>query len=112
MKILSCILSLSILILSCITCEDLPEFTDTGLAKISSTNFHKPDNQTEKDNCSPLCTCNCCGQPVLSTLSFASFPFIKVQAVSKKKIDFKNQFVSDYVQNIWQPPKLDKFLIG
>lgn len=112
MKILSYILSLSILLLSCITCEDLPEFTVNGIAKISNASIHTPDSHTEKDNCSPLCTCNCCGQPILSTLSIASFPFLKVQAVSRKKIDYENQFVSDYIQNIWQPPKLNKSIIG
>ena len=112
MKLLSYILGLGILILSCITCEDLPEFNDPGLEIISATNIKKPCTESAQDHCSPLCVCACCGQPLIN-LFFKDAPLLdKRIAVSKKNFEYKNTFVSDYFQSIWQPPKLNSNIFG
>jgi len=112
MKILVYFLSLSILLISCITCEDVPEFAGDNQQHISIVKPGETESSTHKDDCSPMCTCNCCGQPTLSHLAFADFVFFKREITVKQKIHYNNRFVSAYIQNIWQPPKLNKTVIG
>ncbi|TDG36675.1 hypothetical protein EZJ43_05160 [Pedobacter changchengzhani] len=111
MKFISLILSLGILFLSCITCEDLPVFEKLSNSVDASVNISKPCTENATDNCTPLCICNCCGQPVLNLKSVSSQPLVKVNAITKKSFVYKNSFTSYYIQKIWQPPKLNN-LIG
>ncbi|TCD29034.1 hypothetical protein EZ456_02420 [Pedobacter psychrodurus] len=112
MKILVYLLSLSILFISCITCEDLPEFGYDIQTKVLSAKISKTESSADKDNCSPMCTCNCCGQPSVSSLAFSSFNFLKNEPVLKLNTPYSDQFISSYLQHIWQPPKLNKTSIG
>lgn len=111
MKILVYFLSLSILLISCITCEDLPDFASNNQFNISIVKPVQTESSTHKDDCSPMCTCNCCGQPTLSHLAFADFVFLKHETTVKQKVHYSNRFISAYIQNIWQPPKLNKTVI-
>ncbi|WP_316806940.1 DUF6660 family protein [Pedobacter agri] len=111
MKFLIYILSFAILGLSCITCEDVVSLAANS-SEISSAAVEKSSTSADQDNCSPLCTCNCCGQPLL-VFSIASMANTsKRQAPKDKLIAYNNQFISSYIQNIWQPPKLSNFYIG
>ncbi|RQO71445.1 hypothetical protein DBR40_16700 [Pedobacter sp. KBW01] len=112
MRILAYFLSLSILLISCITCEDVPEFTCDNQLNIAIVKSTEPANSTHKDDCSPMCTCNCCGQPTISSLIFSDFVFLGYEVAVKQKIHYSNRFISAYIQNIWQPPKLNKIVIG
>ncbi|TCD02156.1 hypothetical protein EZ449_19040 [Pedobacter frigidisoli] len=112
MKILVYLLSFSILILSCITCEDALDFESSVTVKTSSLDINKSAHTPNQDDCSPLCTCNCCGQPLVSNLQFNGFDFLKRTGPTKLKIFHNQQFITNYFQNIWQPPKTNKLLIG
>ncbi|RZK16509.1 MAG: hypothetical protein EOO86_14740 [Pedobacter sp.] len=105
------LLTLAILGLSCITCEDAIALA-VNQSEISADKIEKPNDSTEKDNCSPLCTCNCCGQPLV-IYGVASTPITLKRLVSKNElISYNNQFISNYIQNIWQPPKLNNSYIS
>lgn len=112
MKILVYLLSLSILIIACITCEDVAEFAGDNQQNISIVKPGEAESSTHKDDCSPMCTCNCCGQPTLSHLAFTDFIFLKRETIAKQKTIYSKRFISTYIQNIWQPPKLNKPVIG
>ena len=111
MKFLIYLLSFCILSISSMTCEDADAVVVHENKGLFIETGHSNSN-TDLDNCSPLCTCNCCGQP--SFLSFG-YPLEKPTriAISNSPITLYNKkFVSDYSQSIWQPPKLNKVLIG
>ncbi|WP_416240471.1 DUF6660 family protein [Pedobacter sp. GR22-10] len=112
MKILVYFLSITILLLSCITCEDVMAVeinrqTNEAILTISNTNT-LPDN----DHCSPLCTCNCCGQPIVNICTELLTLQPKSLSSNQIKPGYQSRNVSDYIRNIWQPPKLNKNLIG
>ncbi|WP_394341372.1 DUF6660 family protein [Pedobacter chinensis] len=110
MKFLIYLLSLCILSLSCITCEDIAELENSQI-RISSVTIEKSNHAVDQDNCTPLCTCNCCGQPLVVNLSNSSFIFLNRLISNKQLTRYDNQFVSDYSKNIWQPPKLNSVFI-
>ncbi|WP_148233479.1 DUF6660 family protein [Pseudopedobacter saltans] len=58
------------------------------------------------DNCTPFCQCTCCSVSV-DTFVFISHKFdIPVQLFSTKKTEIRDiSFTSNYLDNIWQPPK-------
>ncbi|MFC3559826.1 DUF6660 family protein [Pedobacter jamesrossensis] len=107
MKILSHFLIVSILILSCITCEDTIELKTIDQVQFSFNSVNKNQNHTSSDSCSPLCTCNCCGQTLLFNLKSIALKTLKPVSRTKKAIEYRRYFSSDYHQSIWQPPKLN-----
>ncbi|WP_132529049.1 DUF6660 family protein [Pedobacter psychrotolerans] len=111
MKILIYFLSLAILLLSCITCEDQLNL-DLNLKRINTiTKISKTESIPDNDHCSPLCTCNCCGQPIVNISNDISVVKPKLFSLNKKKSGYKSRNVTDYTQNIWQPPKLNNVFI-
>ncbi|MGM9477360.1 DUF6660 family protein [Pedobacter sp. GSP4] len=112
MKILVYLLSIGMLLISCITCEDVSDFGYNSQAKISLAKLNKTEHTAEKDNCSPMCTCNCCGQPTVNNLGQSVYVFPKHEVVVKLKTPYHNQFLSSYAPSIWQPPKLNNTVIG
>lgn len=112
MKTLSFFLTVSILVLSCLTCGDVTELQTIDGARISYSSVNNNQNHTDTDYCSPLCTCNCCGQPLAFNLKSITIKILKPALKTQKIIGYKEQFVSDFPQSIWQPPKLDIEFIG
>jgi len=81
-------------------------------SEISSASIEKSKGITEQDNCSPLCTCNCCGQLLIANVPI-SIPKILKRSIPKKESNaYNSNFISSYVQNIWQPPKLNNHFNG
>ena len=111
MKFLIYLLTFAILSISFITCEDVVPLK-VSQSEISSSTIKKPQASTDQDNCSPLCTCNCCGQPLIIDNVFSIIATLKKCIVKNELSRYNNQFISNYVQNIWQPPKLSNSYIG
>ena len=104
MKIFACILSFYIMVLTAIPCVDKPEDEPVQKSLITqkTTDSH---HHSDNDHCSPFCTCNCCGCPVIQqelVLSFESIPF-QLETFSS---DLTNLFISLPNEAIWQPPKI------
>ena len=67
------------------------------------------DNSDHKDQCSPLCVCNCC-QITISSMKFTRL--LKTPKVFEPNTSKKIQFKKNTIQNqlyadIWQPPKIN-----
>ena len=112
MKIISLLLTISILVISCLNCEDVTELKTIGKAENLTTSISKNQSHSDADYCSPLCTCNCCGQPLVFNLKSISLKSLKPVASTQKIIAYRKHFTSDFFQSIWQPPKLNKEFIG
>lgn len=111
MKIFVILLSVCIFILSCITCEDFTALKDN----IQTQNFSsvkKTQDHSNADNCSPLCTCNCCGQPLAFILKSSSLNILKSEEINSNQAEYKNSFTSAFLTNIWQPPKIEMNING
>lgn len=101
MKYLSSILSLYILILIAVPCIDAPIDEDTQHIELTSSNSHSHQHHT--DQCSPLCTCQCCASPLVYTenlIQLSNFTFAQEVQSSYKSI-----FSTSCISPIWQPPK-------
>jgi len=110
MKIFTWSLSICIFFLSCISCEDFA--VQPGIDNQLSISVDKDKSHANADNCSPLCTCNCCGQPLLFTLK-SSLPRTKKPEKSNQiKSVYKCAFTAGFLETIWQPPKLEMNTIG
>ncbi|WP_370633630.1 DUF6660 family protein [Pedobacter sp. Leaf250] len=111
MKFLIYLMSFLIVSLSCINCEDVMAMVNNP-TELSISNIEKSKGLTDQDNCSPLCTCNCCGQLLLANVPI-SIPKTLKRLIPEKELKYySNHFLSKYTQNIWQPPKLNIHFIG
>jgi hypothetical protein len=109
MKVWSYILGLQFLILSCMACGDLPEFSSSSF--LENSKLEKQTTHAAEDACSPICNCTCCGQLLVSheIVSYLKLP--KRLILSKQKIFYNEIFSTDYFCNIWQPPKLNNNIL-
>ncbi|WP_421944585.1 DUF6660 family protein [Pedobacter sp.] len=105
MKLFAIILCISILALSCISCEDFE--LANNLSIVTEQIINQENSHQESDNCSPLCTCNCCGQLIVFNQKVELLIKPKPLNHSKNVATYCNYFLSDYTKNIWQPPKLN-----
>ena len=102
-KVVSYLLSIYILILACMKCEDTYCYDHVDRQINVTTQTHSSQGQ-QNDCCSPLCSCACCSNSVtlinkIST-TFISFP---------SKISFgyyATPSTAQLVVSIWQPPKI------
>ena len=106
MKFLIYLLSLLIISLSCINCEDVVAMVNYS-NEFSISSVEKSNCATEQDNCSPLCTCNCCGQPLVENVAIELPQSARKLVVQADLSDYHTKFISSYIKSIWQPPKLD-----
>jgi hypothetical protein len=107
MKIANFILSIYLILLSCLPCAD----TDVkSLAHTSielSQNAENHSHDTANDLCPPFCVCNCCGVQFLSYQPTILFDF----SVATTRIEivlptYKSIFSSNFFGSIWQPPQI------
>ena len=109
------IFSIYITILSTIPCGDSVECnemacTEEAICEDSACSDEIASNDTEKDckdeTCSPFCFCACCGcvgfNFNLSPLALVA----SIQPTNTITVIYDSQFLSQYVVNIWQPPRL------
>lgn len=89
-------------LLSALPCNDDIEndiFETKSISKIAQK------NSQEKENCSPICLCSCCGQSIVEP-QFITFQ-IKIPTLELENKSTSYHFpLQQRAQNIWQPPKL------
>ncbi|HEY6142870.1 MAG TPA: DUF6660 family protein [Flavobacterium sp.] len=105
MKIINCIFSIYLIVLSCLPCADLEvsSLSHSSQEISSSTDKH---SHNINDTCSPFCVCSCCGNQVFvdyTNYSFSSFKKI----IDTKVPEYQSIFSSVYFGSIWQPPQLN-----
>jgi amino acid permease len=102
MKIFVHILSVYILALIIMPCNEVPHDRDLHQNGLSQNSTDSHQNNTK--HCSPFCTCFCCASPIVyQTFSILaqSFPLIQ-----KQYPEYKSGFVSSLHYTIWQPPEI------
>ena len=103
MKAFACILSLYLLMLTVVPCNDVP--TDSAMQKTEfSQGTTAADQHTDADHCSPFCACSCCVSVIsypAHTLSFTCYFYKEIQLTG-----YRSAGISDKFSFIWQPPQL------
>ena len=101
MKYMAVILSVYVLVLTAMPCNDV-HAANTNSVSIELTK-QNPNQANDVDLCSPFCFCHCC-----QTLSFPSF--FRISNINLVEIslaiNLKEPSFSSPVATIWQPPKI------
>jgi hypothetical protein len=101
----SLIFSLYIIVQSCLPCGDSQECDVTKIGQSFELATQHSDHEHEKENCTPFCSCSCCGSQVYKAL--AEFHVSKIVHYAEKAVPFYQvSFNSQYTGKIWQPPKI------
>ena len=102
LKILGYILSVYMLVLSCVFCCGEAACTDSDSATIAQSETHN-HHAHEAGVCSPFCICSCCAGG-----SFPASAFITFNIPEKLKVDFfaDTEKPVTIPHAVWQPPKL------
>jgi|TARA_R110002126_G_scaffold226445_3_gene371135 hypothetical protein len=62
----------------------------------------------DKDACSPLCICSCCGCQGFDYNSTYVYNLFSVKTIIDKKVpEYKSIFTSNFFGSIWQPPQIN-----
>ncbi len=102
MKLFAYILSLYILVLTNISCIDIPK--DNVLHKVELSQNTTENHQNNTDHCSPFWPCNCCIPPAISQVYTIQFNFFFFS--QKHYAEYTSAFFSSINTAIWQPPKI------
>ncbi|WP_130308488.1 DUF6660 family protein [Ancylomarina subtilis] len=101
MKYIAVILSVYVMVLTAMTCNDnITADTNSASFELSK---QSPNQTNDVDLCSPFCFCQCC-----QTLSFPSLfniSFINLVEITLD-IKYKEFTFPSPVASIWQPPKI------
>ncbi|WP_073370954.1 DUF6660 family protein [Flavobacterium fluvii] len=106
MKIINCIFSIYLIVLSCLPCADLEVGSLSHPSQEITSNTDKHSHEKSNDACSPFCVCNCCGSQILvyqTNYSFSSFRNI----IYTKVPECQSLLTSSYFGSIWQPPQVN-----
>lgn len=107
-KLTASILSLLLLLLSCLPCADGINNSVANKQANFADNHTNHDTDKHTDSCSPFCICNCCGVQVLNfTPTLLFYPAETVTAfIAKPQIVYKSHLASMFSGSIWQPPQI------
>lgn len=104
MRFFTLLLSIYLLVLSCVPCEDSEECNVKGVYTISQAANHDQHNH-DTENCSPFCTCSCCP----ASAFYQPLPYFDISKgvfQSEKYPIYSPSFCSEVSFSIWQPPKI------
>lgn len=109
MKVFSSILALFMMALFLMPCADMYEKDVFNNQEYSTEITHQDTHDhTESDLCTPFCLCGCCGMVSGVVLQWNVYSLVKKTFdLSKPKVYYKSIFISRYLGEIWQPPKIN-----
>jgi len=103
MKLLAFILSIYILTLNLVPCEDTLSYDNEVKTEISQDVSDNHQHQ-DSDLCSPFCNCHCCH---INTIHFDIVDFTMVNTVVATKLFYHfNGLEKDFNPTILQPPRV------
>lgn len=109
MKITTIILSLYLILLSCLPCADT-KVKDVHVGSnlvVTVENSHSHTNEKHSDLCPPFCSCNCCAVQVLTFNPTLSYSFSKETELIILQIStYHSVLKSNFFGSIWQPPQI------
>ncbi|MEP7197183.1 MAG: DUF6660 family protein [Saprospiraceae bacterium] len=98
--------SFYLLALGVIPCSDKDDCKYQSTELIMSNSTDHSDHDSDTENCSPFCMCDCCGQ-TFSCNPFFNYSLSLSVPISLEKFPiYKTSFVSEVYLSIWQPPKI------
>lgn len=105
LKLFTVILSIYVLGLSFVTCND--EFPhevplNDDISQVSKNSDHS--NEEEGDHCSPFCSCQCC-QVNLDVHNMDTFD-MSVPRISTEVFSLSYNVVQEFTYSIFQPPRI------
>lgn len=114
MKWINCILSIYIVILSCLPCTDgrVYEVIDenenyTEAISVAIDTHAGHSHEDGEDTCPPFCDCNCCGAQVLTYSPYLVYEFpLRFVIIQSKNTFYKSNLLPSFFGSIWQPPQL------
>lgn len=99
-----------ILLLATTPCSDLVNECQAETTHTKSENQKHNHAQDDEDHCTPFCSCTCCTSGVtVATIKFSTIITKELNNEFSDKIKVPTQnfaFVSNFVGEIWQPPKI------
>lgn len=102
MKLFTCLMSLYILLLSCMPCNDSSDCSSEESVSVAVSGTHD-DHDDDTEHCTPFCVCACCAAPAVQ---FQQAPAIKNFVAGKIVNSYPAEFIfSNTEHNIWQPPR-------
>lgn len=102
-KVLSFVVSVIILIVSCIPCEDSKAYTSNGADKVVIS-LGSDQTNADTDVCSPFCQCNCCSGFSINYFPQTDFTtFIRYHQIYP---GLSSTSIANMASAIWQPPQL------
>ncbi len=104
MKFFISLLTVYMLLLSCIPCSDSGNCTDKeGLTELISHAGDDEHNDVE-NICTPFCVCACCSVPVFQAANNISIA--KYSLLPQLNFYMVENFISTSEGGIWQPPRV------
>ncbi len=91
--------------LLCIPCSDMKE-CDELMPEVAQNSQDHSQHKHERENCTPFCTCVCCGSQVFNYNTFQYLPNKSNIQQTTVTENYQFLFSSDFCANIWQPPKI------
>ncbi|RTY97223.1 hypothetical protein EKM02_14045 [Flavobacterium sp. RSP49] len=85
-------------------CADMEQ--DVSYNKLIISN--QSTQHQDKDACSPLCICNCCGCQGFAYNTVYAYNLFSVKIlIDKKTAEYKSILTSNFYGSIWQPPQIN-----
>ncbi|MEL1252982.1 DUF6660 family protein [Flavobacterium sp. DGU38] len=107
MKLTNAILSILILILSCMPCADMEANSFTQKKAELASKHDNHSHNKENDLCSPFCICSCCGSQMASYSQPVAIDFpILSKGIKKQLPTYQSILSSSFCGSIWQPPQI------
>lgn len=104
-KVFCFIFIIHLVVLLSVPCEEFFPDTPSNQSQIAMFVSGR-DEETQTDDCSPLCICSCCGQSVASpVLNFAVTTEIQNAAIITTLPESSTPETATYNDSVWQPPK-------
>ena len=104
MKLICCILSLYVLVLTSVPCCSDDKCNDGLNTEQTSNNSHQHEGNDHCNGCSPFLTCGTCLGFVYNHVVISFKPYLVI--VEEKHISYNSSSVSNFYTEFWQPPKI------
>lgn len=108
-KFLWLLFSIYLLSISVLPCTDDIECHEKASTTYTSSNEPHQNHHHDTEQCTPFCSCSCCG---VVTISHKLVYFDVVEKVgyplpSKTFSTYSSAYLQGFLSNIWHPPKVE-----
>ena len=106
MRIVAFILSIFVLAMAIMPCEDEFDKTVSSEVSISQIDNHSDHHSHQnEDGCTPFCICQCCGTPITVPMLFR-FNDRNDLVLTEFSFHYSSLYFFDYSNGVWHPPTI------